>query len=218
MRSDVDANVVASGSSGNAVIIENKILVDCGVPFKALEPFAKDLNLVLLTHRHSDHFKRSTIRRLSKERPTLRFACCEWMLPCLIQEHVQPSRIDVLKKENAWYNYRNLGIRLKQQHTLHDVPNCCWHIEVNGKKTFYATDLATTEGIEAPGYDLYLIEANREREELERTIAEKREREEFVYEYRVIGTHLFEEQAREFLVNNMDEHSRYIFLHRHKTH
>ena len=29
-------NIIATGSKGNAVVIEHEILIDCGVPFKAL--------------------------------------------------------------------------------------------------------------------------------------------------------------------------------------
>ena len=45
--------VVATGSKGNAVIINDEILIDCGVAFKKIEPYVKKLKLVLLTHVHS---------------------------------------------------------------------------------------------------------------------------------------------------------------------
>lgn len=45
--------IIQTGSSGNAVVIGNEILIDCGVAFKKIEPYAKRLNLVLLTHVHS---------------------------------------------------------------------------------------------------------------------------------------------------------------------
>ena len=65
----IDFDIIATGSTGNAVIIEKNILVDAGVPYKKIEPFMKDLKLVLLTHAHSDHFKASTLRRMSLEKP-----------------------------------------------------------------------------------------------------------------------------------------------------
>lgn len=49
----VKYEIIATGSQGNAVIIENKILIDCGVPFKSLTKQYKNLKLVLLTHIHS---------------------------------------------------------------------------------------------------------------------------------------------------------------------
>ena len=50
-------NIIATGSKGNAVVIEHEILIDCGVPFKALAAEWKTLKLVLLTHIHCDHFQ-----------------------------------------------------------------------------------------------------------------------------------------------------------------
>lgn len=49
----MDYEIVATGSSGNCVIINNIIAIDAGVPFKALKPFYKDLKIVLLTHIHT---------------------------------------------------------------------------------------------------------------------------------------------------------------------
>lgn len=137
------------------------------------------------------------------------------MAPLLIMEKVSPRKIDIIP-DNTWMNYESLGVKVKQQPTLHDVQNCCWHIEINGEKVFYATDTGSLEGIEAKDYDLYLVEANRSREELDETIREKQRNDEYVYEWRVVGTHLFEEQAREFLANNMGPDSQYMFLHQHK--
>lgn len=211
----MNCNVLKTGSKGNCVILDGRIAIDMGVTYKTIEPYVRDLQLVILTHVHSDHFKRSCIHKLAKERPGLRYACGNWMVPYLIMEKVSPRKIDVIP-DDTWMNYEGLGVRVKQQPTMHDVPNCCWHVDVNGERAFYATDTGSLEGIQAKDYNLYLIEANRSREELERTIKEKRDREEFVYEYRVIGTHLFEEQAREFIANNANERSEYVFLHQHR--
>lgn len=48
----MDYEILGSGSSGNAVIINKSIMVDCGLPYKRIQPYAKDLKLVLLTHVH----------------------------------------------------------------------------------------------------------------------------------------------------------------------
>ena len=72
----IDYNIIATGSKGNAVVIDQKILIDCGVSFKALSKVYRALKLVLLTHIHSDHFQPTTLRLLAENRPTLRFACC----------------------------------------------------------------------------------------------------------------------------------------------
>lgn len=65
----MQCEILATGSAGNAVVLGGTILIDCGVPYKLLAPYVPDLQLVLLTHIHSDHFRRATIRRLAAERP-----------------------------------------------------------------------------------------------------------------------------------------------------
>ena len=49
----VKYNISSTGSDGNATILEDFVLIDCGVPYKALEPYVTKLKLVLLTHIHS---------------------------------------------------------------------------------------------------------------------------------------------------------------------
>lgn len=44
--------IVSTGSKGNCVIINESIAIDIGVPFKRIAPYAKKLQLVLLTHVH----------------------------------------------------------------------------------------------------------------------------------------------------------------------
>ncbi|MFA5407984.1 MAG: MBL fold metallo-hydrolase, partial [Bacilli bacterium] len=69
-------NIIATGSRGNAVVIEEDILIDCGVSFRKLKDYYKQFKIVLLTHIHADHFNKTTIKTLAKERPALRFGCC----------------------------------------------------------------------------------------------------------------------------------------------
>ena len=45
--------ILASCSSGNAVVVKDIILIDCGVTFKRLQKYYKNLKIVLLTHIHS---------------------------------------------------------------------------------------------------------------------------------------------------------------------
>ena len=61
-------DVIATGSQGNAVALGDEVLIDCGVPYKRIAHLVPTLKLVLLTHRHSDHFAPTTIRRLHQER------------------------------------------------------------------------------------------------------------------------------------------------------
>lgn len=99
---------------------------------------------------------------------------------------------------------------------VHDVSNCGWSISSRNERLFYATDTGTLDHIEAKDYDLYLIEANHTRAEIEARIAEKQARGEFSYETRAAQNHLSQEQALEWLAHNAGPNSRYVFLHQHK--
>ena len=211
-------NVISTGSSGNAVVINDDILIDCGVPFKVLQSVKQDIKLVLLTHIHADHFKVSTIRSLHKERPTLRFACCEWLVHHLLYAGVDKRCIDVLSLGSI-YAYKLGNERTTQIRPfmlVHDVPNCGYSITDKDEKIFYATDTGTLEHIKARNYDFYLIEGNHKKSEMEQRIQEKVQNGKYCYEYRAARNHLSEEQAFKWLAENMGVNSKYMFLHQHK--
>ena len=209
-------NIISTSSKGNAVVINDRILIDCGVPFKALEPVKKDLRLVLLTHVHSDHFNPRTVRALHKERPTLRWGCCEWMVGALLEAGGDKRRIDVLEPGGEEVVYPDLCY-LTPQPLIHNVSNCGYHITVmGGERLFYATDTGTLDGIEASGYDLYMVEANHTRAELEARIEAKKAAGEFAYEWAASKNHLSQEQAEDWLYQQMGPNSRYVFLHQHQ--
>ena len=213
----MDCRVISTGSQGNAVIIDNKILIDCGVPFSRLADDYRSLKLVLLTHIHGDHFNSATLRRLARERPTLRFACCVWLCAALVDAGVKASQIDVISTER-WYIYNGL-CRIKAQETKHDVQNCCWHIELPitpVERVFYATDTNNLNGITAKGYNLYLVEANYTGADIQDRIAEKKINGEYVYEKRVMREHLSKEKADDWLCANMAAYSEYIYMHGHQ--
>lgn len=204
--------IISSCSTGNGTIVKDIILIDCGVTFKKLEKDYKKLKLVLLTHIHSDHFKKETIRRLAKERPTLRFACCEWLLQPLLDCGVSKSNIDILQIGTK-YDYKLFKIIPIKLY--HDVPQCGYRVLFDNYKVIYATDTKTLEGISAKNYNLYLIEANYDEDEIEERIKQKQQECRFVYEHRARENHLSKQQASEFLLNNMGENSEYVFMHEH---
>ena len=200
--------IINSGSDGNGVIIEDTILIDCGISFKKLRDYYKKIEIVLLTHIHQDHFNKSTIKRLAYERPTLRFGCCEWLVKDLVECGVREKNIDVYKigKIYSYKDFKVIPITL-----YHDVPQCGYKLKINGNKLIYATDTNRIDHIIAQNYDYYFIEGNYENEEELHQRAENR-----YYESRVKDTHLSKVQATEWLIKNMGNKSKYIFMHEHK--
>lgn len=209
-------NIISTGSKGNAVLIGDSILIDVGVPYKLLEPYTKRLKLVLLTHEHGDHFVASSVRRLHQERPTLRFGCCEWMIPHLLGVGVDKRVIDVYDPTIKAFLMYGGELSVRPEPLTHNVPNCGYHIRLNGKRLFYATDTGALDGIEAKGYDLYMVEANHTKADIAARAAEKQARGEYAYEFRAAENHLSQEQAEDWLYQNMGPHSLYVFLHGHE--
>ena len=200
--------IISSCSAGNAVIIRDLILIDCGVTFKRLEKYYKKLKIVLLTHIHGDHFKKATIKKLAQERPTLRFACCEWLLKPVLECGVDRKNIDVLQIGTR-YDYKLF--KIVPIKLYHDVPQCGYKLRLGVNKLIYATDTNKIEHIEAKNYDYYFIEGNYEDEEELHSRAVND-----FYEDRVKKTHLSKVQATEWLMKNMGKNSKYIFMHEHK--
>lgn len=201
--------IIGSGSSGNAVVINDIILIDCGVSFKALRDVYQKLKIVMLTHEHGDHLNRKTLKRLAEERPTLRFACCEWLADVVMRE---TGRSDILKIGKK-YDYG--AFKVSPVKLYHDVPNCGYRLYFDDKKMFYATDTSTLQGIVAKDYDLYMIERNYEESEIIERIKEKESAGEYAYEKRAMHNHLSEQQCNEFLVNNAGAKSEFIYMHMH---
>jgi hypothetical protein len=125
---------------------------------------------------------------------------------------VNPKQIDVLECDK-WYSYG--PVNLSPVKLFHDVPNCGYRFDFDGYKMFYATDTGHLDGIEAKEYDLYMIEANHTKADIEERAKAKIERGKFAYEIRAAENHLSEEQALDFIGMNAGPNSEYIFLHQH---
>lgn len=176
--------------------------------------YIKSLRLVLLTHEHGDHFNKATVRALHKERPALRWVCCKWMVFPLLEAGVDKRAI-ILIKPGRWYQC-GFPIQFRAETLIHDAENCGYHLKLDYETAFYATDTGTLDHIGAKDYDLYLIEANHTRAEIEERIADKLARGEFAYEVRAARNHLSREQALDWLARNAGPNSRVLFLHQHK--
>lgn len=198
--------VIGSGSSGNAVLYHRQILVDCGLPYKRIEPYKNEIQLVLLSHSHSDHLNITTIKKLAFERPALRFACGSFLAEKL--EGVK--NVDILESGKI-YDYG--AFKISPITLYHDVPNFGFRILKDGYKIIHCTDTFTLEGITAKDYDLYAIESNYDSEETQKRIERKQKSGQFAYEYGAMNSHLSEEQARDFIFKNKGENSKVVRLH-----
>ena len=202
--------VIATGSTGNAVLYFGSILVDCGVPYSKLKPYINDIQLVLLTHEHGDHFIRSTVERLTESRPTLRIGCGPWM-----KDLVKGIKNVDFYQIGEVYDYGIFQITAVKLY--HDVPNCGYRIFKDGFKVLHATDTAHLQGVAAKGYDLYAVEHNYDADTIDEAIAAKQAAGEYAYQKGAVNSHLSEQQASEFIYRNRSVNSQTLRLHEHNN-
>ncbi len=199
-------NVLSSGSKGNCVIYLDSIAVDMGVSYKAIDPYKSNLQIVLLSHIHSDHFNISTIKKLSFERPTLRFACGGFL-----KEYLDGIKnVDILESGKI-YDYG--AFKISPITLYHDVPNFGYRIFKGETKIIHCTDSSHLEGITAKDYDLYAIESNYNEDTVFESIERKKANGEFTYQKGAINSHLSEQQARDFIFKNRGDNSKILRLH-----
>lgn len=199
-------SIIATGSKGNSVIYFDSIMVDCGLPFATIKPYLYDIQIIFISHKHKDHINIGTLSRIQYERPSVRFAVGEWMVP-----HMEGlTNIDVLDF-GKYYDYGPFQVALVQLY--HDVPTCGYRIIKDGKKVFHATDTQHLEGISAKGYDLYAIEHNYNEETVHEIISAKEAKGEFAHQRGSINSHLSEQQANQFFFLNKGPESKIVRLH-----
>lgn len=203
--------IINSGSDGNAILLENSILLDCGVTYKKIEPYLKKVKVIFLTHIHQDHFKKSTIKKIAYEYPNIKFLVGYYLVSHLIECGVSPKNIFQLVFDE-WYDIGIAKVRIEE--VQHDVLNACLKMEMKDKKMVYIVDTNNVDYISAKNYDLYLIEGNYIADEsLNVEVREQEEKGEFSYLKRVLKTHLSQTQAIEWLKKNMGDNGKFEFIH-----
>lgn len=203
-------NIIGSSSKGNAIIIEDKILLDCGVSYTKIKQYLKEIKLIFISHIHKDHLSPTTIKHIAYNYPTIKFITgSEEVVKRLAECNVDIKNIFVLRP-SKWFD---LGLcKVKLESLEHDTPNYALKCEYNGKKCIYAVDTANIDNIDAKEYDLYLIESNYKEDILEQHLLTCGE-EDRIYLDRVPKTHLSYEKANDFLINNMGNNSEYQYIH-----
>ena len=132
----------------------------------------------------------------------------------MVECNVNKKNIYVLKS-GIKYDLGLIKVRLIDLY--HDTENYGLKWELNGKKGIYIVDTERIDHIVAQDYDLYLIENNYQEKVLQEHInkaIEENDENKLFYLQRVPHTHLSNEQANSFLIENMGENSVYEYIHK----
>lgn len=208
----IDINILSSSSKGNCIILENILCLDVGVSYAKIKQYLKKIKLIFITHCHQDHFNKTTVKKISYENPTIKYIVgSEDLVNELVELNVLKKNIYLLESEKRY----DLGLfNCMLEPVIHDKPNHCIHLNINNNNILYVVDAQNVDNIKAKNYDMYLIEANYKEEILKKHIEECTNEDELYYLNRVSHTHLSYEQATNFLIENMGDNSKYIFVHK----
>ena len=156
--------VIASGSKGNSTLIRTdkiNILIDCGVTYQylaselaSIDMTPKDLDVVLITHTHSDHIK--GLAALVKKTGIKVF---------ILEEMLEEIKNKV-PYENINYYTNPLyleDVKIDLIRISHDVEGVGFIIESNNKNLVYITDTGYINRKYFPkmkNKNIYVIESN----------------------------------------------------------
>ncbi len=204
--------IISSSSKGNCIIIENVLMLDCGVSYKKIKEYIKNVKLIFISHSHQDHLNKKTIEKIKYLFPTIKFLTgSNSVLNVLVDIGVSKKNIIILPTKK-WYDLGLLKVKLEELY--HDTPNYALKWQINGKKGVYIVDTASVDNIKAQNYNLYLIESNFNNELLQEHINNCDDDNLLYYLNRVPKTHLSDIKCNDFLINNMGEDSEYIKIHK----
>lgn len=197
----LDYHIIATGSTGNAVRIED-IMIDCGIPFTKMKEDLYKVDTLLITHSHSDHIKQSTFNRIRKEFPNIRVY----------------ANADVAYRYDVDKVVGTMAFKLRNKRTvtpfdgIHDVPVTGFVIQMKGLNILYMTDTAK---VEPPGdlkFDYMFLESNFDERKLREQ--SKQYKRKGYNPYLSVTRHLSTQKCKEFyFVNRKDKDSVLIELH-----
>lgn len=143
----MEYNICYTGSKGNSNIINVgnlRFLVDCGVPYKWLEEknmLDERIDMLLISHRHSDHINISTYNHLRRKFPNMK-VITNYEVSQFIKDkksHYQPHYII-----DSGMSLSIGSITINFIENDHGVQTQGYIFEKDGETLLYATDLSTT--------------------------------------------------------------------------
>lgn len=172
MTNHEDINIVATGSTGNFNVINNKIIIDMGVNRKMFKPYMANAELIMISHRHGDHISLPIVRMIYREFPGLlrRLYVNQntWELindadPKIAKEithRLEPRGTFHVKLSDGEYSISTFPL-------VHDVENQGFIITTpRGNSIIHATDTETMKFAPSGTFDYLLVEGNWDEETL----------------------------------------------------
>ena len=201
-------NVVASGSAGNFVRIEN-IAIDCGIAFNKLKGELYNVDYLLITHIHSDHVKEIALKQIKRNFPRIKVIGNQ-------QVHLKFG-VDIVAEDYEPITFNDVVITPFP--APHDINIQCtgYVIQMNDLDIIYTTDLYTIDYVpEGIQFDYVFIESNYDADLIEQIRLEGSAKKKFGYNiYESSYRHLSKQQAKAFFyIRRKSVDSKLIELHK----
>lgn len=159
-----------TGSKGNSASIYYKnlgFLIDVGKPYRHIEPFLYDKQFILISHKHGDHIKWTTYKKIRENFPHIKILSNSTVNNELIQRKL--PEVDVIFNDNFQVQIGDVKITcLQNYHGINEE-----YTETHGfvfesptQNLLFATDLSTLVDYESYlltndlKLDIILLEAN----------------------------------------------------------
>lgn len=172
-----EIEIISTGSKGNAVLIDNHILIDCGLSFKELKEYLSKTYKIFITHRHSDHLNLAVLRQIKKHFPYLikSIYLNEDTYNFLLNKdfkNFSEMNFNIIKNDDIIdFNILGVDYNTRVFNLYHDVENYGFVFTKNNKETLlYATDTITMKDAPKELFDYILLEGNYDGDTLYETL------------------------------------------------
>lgn len=148
-----------SGSKGNSASIYYKnlgFLIDVGKPYRYIEPFLYDKQFILITHKHGDHIKWTTYKKIRENFPHIKILSNSTVNNELIQRKL--PEVDVIFTDDFQVQIGDIKITsLQNYHGINEeyTETHGFVFETPEQNLLFATDLSTLVD-----YETYLLTNN----------------------------------------------------------
>lgn len=159
-----------TGSKGNCASIYYKnlgFLIDIGKPYRHIEPFLYDKQFILISHKHGDHIKWTTYKKIRENFPHIKILSNSTVNNELIQRKL--PEVDVIFTDDFQVQIGDIKITsLQNYHGINDeyTETHGFVFETPEQNLLFATDLSTLVDYESYlltndlKLDIILLEAN----------------------------------------------------------
>lgn len=171
MRTDsMNFDIHFTGSTGNSASIYYKnlgFLIDIGKPYKNIESFLYDKQFILITHKHGDHIKWTTYKKIRENFPHIKILSNSTVNNELIQRKL--PEVDVIFTDDFQVQIGDIKITsLQNYHGINEeyTDTHGFVFETPEQNLLFATDLSTLVDYESYlltnelKLDIILLEAN----------------------------------------------------------